>query len=527
MPPFRLFLIAILTLALGLAQLSAQDLSCGAVVDGALAAIETHCADLARDSLCSAQGPVAAQFVSEDPPGNFSSAGERASLVGLSRLSTGDLDQATGDWGLALVNMGALLPRTYAGPGVLMLLAGDAAVANEIAPERVMSIGAPLNTVALYPTTRFKLPGVIPQPVGELAADELTLVDAYDSSGDWLRAVDAGVVTWVPSDKLARLKAMADLPRIGPGATFPLQSLSLATGSAYPECDHAEPIIAIQTPADISVSLTVNGVDIHIASLVTFQQLHHNALGMTVHRGEATTIFGGTVRAGESILGILAPSAERAAEVLDWSGALPASEAELARGERAQTAFNHVSRANGWDEYAIAYEPPPVIHAVGPGEGLYRIAEWYDTSVAGIIAANQLKQPLILYSGQELVIPNPGSGFAGLYVAPAAGSAATAVDADNCAGLRLASPLGGAPGGPTPFQWDGVSGATRYQVNITDHSSNALVGSFQTAGAETSLTVAIGQLGVGGEFRWGVQALSNGALICSSASSPPMPHLAS
>ena len=506
---------------------AAQESSCSALVTRSLAEIEQHCADFARNSICYGYPQVDVAFADGNSAAAFSVPGDRARIADLARVRTSALDEAQSHWGVALLNLGANFPQTYEGPGLLVLQAGDAEVVNEIDPSRVMAIGKPLSTVALVEATRFKLPGVIPEPLGTLAADELLLVDAYDNSGNWLRVVNDGMVSWVESEKLARLKAMQALPRIGVGETFPFQSLSLATGSAFPECSDAEPIIAIQTPEDMPVNLTVNGVDIHIGSMVTFQQVHRNALSMTVHRGEVTTIFGGTVRAGESVLGILVATAERESHVLEWSGALPAAEGENARGQRAQDALNRVARVNGWDEHEIAYEPPPVIHVVGPGEGLYRIATWYDTSVAEIIEANQLKEPLILYRGQELEIPNPGSGFAGLRSVPVAVPVVTLSASDDCAGLRLTSPLAGAPGSASAFYWDGVPAAEQYLVNIYDHSSNARVGNLTTGGSETTLTIAIGQLGVGGEFRWEVHALAGGSVICSTGMSQPMPHWSS
>ena len=457
---------------------------------------------------------------------------DRAPIAELLSVSTSGLDPDTSTWGSALMNLGANFPQTYEGPGVLVMLAGAAEVSNEIDPSRVMRIGEPLSTVALEDTTRYKHPGIIPEPVGELAADELILVDAYDNTGEWLRVVTDGAISWAESDKLARLIAMESLPRIGLGETFPLQAFSLTTGTAYPACDEAEPFVAVQTPEDLSVNLTVNGVDIHIGSMVTFQQVHRNALSLTVHRGEVTTIFGGSVRAGESVLGILGATGDRAVEVLDWSGALRASESEVARGQRAQDMLNSVARVNGWPEYTTSSMPPDLVHVVVYGDTLYAIARHYEASVAEIIAANQTGDPLRLFAGIKLIIPNPGSGFAGQKPAPAPAVAPAAADnesgsASDCGGLRLTSPLVSAPGSLTPFYWNGVPGATQYQVNIYDHSSNAQVGSVMTAGGESSISIAIGQFGVGGQFRWEVHALANGQVICSSGLSQPLIHAAS
>lgn len=413
--PIRL-ISALLMLALmfGAASASAQEGACARTVENALWAIPEHCADLGRDSLCAGHAQVdvsfagdAAKWQSLSPPS------QRASAADLAGVRTSGLESEHGDWGVAALHLGANFPRTYEGPGILLLLAGAAQVRNEVDPAAAVEFGEPLSTAALVDTTRFKKPGIIPAPLAQVAADEILLVDAFDSSGDWLRVVNDGQISWVAADDAARLTAMEALPRIGVGAPFPFQALSLSTDTAYPECEQAEPFIALQMPADRPVNLSVNGVDIHIGAMVTFQQVHRNALSMTVHRGEATTVFGHRMRPGETVIGILGTTPERDLEVLDWSGALPASEAELARGLRAQEALNGLAAVNGWPAYLAQSQPPEVMHVVEAGDSLYSIARLYETSVADIILANLGDEPLRLYRGIKLIVPNPGSGFAG------------------------------------------------------------------------------------------------------------------
>ena len=395
-----------------------QDLSCSATVEKAFAALGENCADLQRNSLCYGNPQVHATFAAEDYAADFATPAARASIVGLSSLTTGALDTEQSHWGVSVMNLGANLPQTYDGPGIIVMLAGAAEAVNEVEPARVMEIQTPLSTAALEETTRFKNPGVIPAALGSVAEDEVLLVDAYDKTGQWLRVVTDGTISWIESDKVARLQTMDSLPRLALGETFAMRAFSLTTGTDYPDCDKAEPMVAIQTPEDLEFSLTVNGVDIHIGSMVTFQQVHRNALSMTVHRGEVTTIFGQRVRQSESILGIVVATAERDAEVVEWSGALPASDAELARGHRAQDAINRLARANGWAEYEAFDNPADIVHVVKPGETLYGLTALYDTSVEGIIAANGGGDDLRLLIGMEVVVPKPGSGFAWRGAAP-------------------------------------------------------------------------------------------------------------
>ncbi|MCY3832976.1 MAG: LysM domain-containing protein [Chloroflexi bacterium] len=409
----RLISCSLLLAAFGYAAASAQDRHCGQTVVRAIASLRQNCAGLARNSLCYGHPTVDIAFAEDAAVEAFNRPADRAPLVNLARIQSSGLEQERQHFGIALLNLSANLPQTYQGPGIIIMLAGDAAVENEINPAEAPALSAPLSTAALVDTTLFRHPGVIPERVASVAADEILLVDAFDDSGKWLRVVNDGTIAWVAGADVARLNAMATLPAIGAGATFPFQALSVSTDTEFPECDQAESMVAIQTPQDMPISLTVNGVDIRVGAMVTLQQVHRNALSLTVHRGDVTTIFGGTVKQGESILGILGETPERDYEVLDWSGALTASEAELARGQRAQDALNLVARVNGWPTFQTFRHPPDLLHVVARGESLYSIGRLYETSVAEIILANLGDEPLRLYSGTTLIIPNPGSGFAG------------------------------------------------------------------------------------------------------------------
>lgn len=413
----RLIAPLVLLASVGLASANAQEALCRETVDKALSSIAQNCLDLEPNSLCYGHPLVEVSSADDAQLEDFSGPSQRASAINLSSVHSSALDLEQARWGVAIIHLSANYPRTYQGPGILIVLAGAAEISNEIDPATVPRIGAPLSTAALVETTLFKNPGIIPRPVGTAAVDELLLVDAYDDTGDWLRVVNDGKIAWAQSRDVARLKAMESLPVVGLGAAFPFQALSLSTDTDFPGCDQAEAMVAIQTPEDMSANLTVNGVDIHIGSLVSFQRVHRNALSMTVHRGKVTTIFGQTAQQGESVIGILGRTAERESQALDWSGALPASEAEIARGQRAQAILNSLARANGWTQHKTFRHPPTPtqvhVHLVERGDTLYSIGRRYDASVAEIILANLGDEPIKLYRGTELIIPNPGSGFAG------------------------------------------------------------------------------------------------------------------
>lgn len=407
------FVVSLLLLAsLSWSTARSQD-ACSETANEALSRISQHCADLEPNSVCYAHPLVEAGFADEAQSENFNSPSQRVSVTGLSRVRSSALDLEHGHWGMAIVHLGANYPRTYEGQGIIVMLVGAAQISNEIDPGRAPQVEAPLSTATSVETTLFKNPGIIPRPLDTVPVDQLLLVDALDDSGDWLRVVNDGKIAWVERKNVVRLNGMDTLPVIGLDTAHPFHALSLWTDPEFPACDQAEPLIAIQTPANLPVNLTVNGVDIHIEGLVTLQQVHRNALSMTVHRGKVTTVFGQTVRQGESVIGILGRTADRDAQVLDWSGALPASDAEFARGQRAQAALNDLARVNSWRQHRISRQPPALVHVVERGETLYSIGRLYETSVAEIILANLGDEPIRLYSGTKLIIPNPGSGFAG------------------------------------------------------------------------------------------------------------------
>ena len=362
---------------------------------------------------------------------------------------------------------------------------------------------------------RFAQAATISEELGQLQKDEIALIDARTRGGEWLRVVNDGTVSWVERGHLAPLQGMESLPVVDVVDPFAMQAFSFSSAREITDCDAAEPVLAIQTPETSSVNLTLNGVDIHVQSLVSFQQVHRNALSMTVHRGAATTAFGNTVLAGNTVVGILTSTGNGKTAILDWSGALPVSDAELARGQRVQETLNGLARANDWAEQDSKMTVGDFIHVVAEGDTLFALARRYDVRVADIVEANNRPSPTLLYVGDELLIPNPGSGFAGLpKTAP-----------PDCSGLRLTSPLETAPGGISPYYWDGIAGASGYQVDVYDHGTGSLLGSFRTGADQTSISFSAGQLGVGGALQWEVIALAEDQPICSTGKSAPLPHL--
>lgn len=525
-----------LLFVLSIMSVVAQVSSCPQLVNEALEVVGDNCVNLARNTACYGYNQVEATFAEDVPLDYFVAPSDRASLTDLSTLRTYPMSSSEARWGVAVMNVQANLPNTVPGQGVIMMLIGDAEMRNDVAPAEANMIADPLSTVTLVDTNLHAAPSATSDVINALPANQIVLIDGFNVTREWLRVVNDGVIGWVARDQIARLASMDTLPIIGASNPSPMQAFYMSTGIGASECNEAEPMIAVQSPENIVVDLTVNGVDIRVGSLVTFKNQGLNTLNVTVHRGAVTTIYGNTINAGESAIGVINLDAEEGDTIVAWGEALPATEEDLQLGTRAQQGINRIAQSNGWAERNVEPQPPnttssgEIIHIVSSGETLYSIGRLYDASLPAIVNRNNLTPPYTLFSGDELVIPNPGSGFVGLpaqqvvVIEPSTDTEEEATTPSGCETLRLTSPTGAVPTEPFPYYWDGVAGATQYQINIFDSATGQLMGTRYTDGAETTITLSAGEFGVGGGMQWEVIALQNGNPICSTGLSQPLVH---
>lgn len=527
--PFLVLIFAILSIV----PVIAQATVCPALVEQALTAVGDNCDGMSRNSACYGYDSVETSFIGDFPSDYFTTPADRAGLTEIDTLKTAAMDLANNRWGVAVMNVQANLPNTIPGQGVIMMLMGDSEIHNAVTPDEATVLVDPLSLLATREVGLYSSPSATSTLVKTVLPNDIVLVDGYNPDLEWLRVSDETSISWIPSDAVLATPEMQTLPIVGASNPTPMQAFYFSTGIGAPECNEAESMIAVQSPENIKIDLTVNGVDIRVGSLVTFQNMDAHTISMTVHRGSVQTVFGNVVNAGETAIGVL----NDANGIAAWSDNRPVDENEKDRGERAQDGINILARANGWLERSIDDNPQPPateeptnnddqcinkqpnIHVVQAGESLFGIARLCNASMPDIISANNLQAPFTLFSAQELIIPNPGSGFVSLPDVP------VDVPPNPCLTLKLTSPLGGAPSELATYYWDGVAEATQYQVNIFDGATGQSMASFLTNGNETNISLSIGVLGVGGEMQWQVVALQNGQPICN-VMSPPMPHLA-
>ena len=505
--------IILLTLLTSL-SVHAQADQCRAIVESAWQSLSRNCADMPRDSVCYGSEAVEADFRSQT---TFDAPASIAPVTDLENLRASGLNPDASKWGIAAMYLSADLPLDRAENGLVILLAGDASIRHEVDLEDLDSVGEAISSAALEPATIYAHPSIVAEVRGQLETDAIARVDARDATGDWLRLVNEGEIAWVERGKLARLSAMDKLPIVDASQPFAMQAFTFNTSVDFPECDAAAPLLAIQTPGDMLFDLRINGVDVSVSGLISARQVQRSAISFNAHRGRMIT-ESGVVNAGQSVIAIV----DGGGGILDFSGALPASDEERERGAALQTALNDLAESNGWREYSSDMPAAQVIHTVQPGDSFFKIARQYETRVDAILQANGHSAPFKLVAAMQIVIPSPGSGFGGIGVAASTASAQPQPAAGDCAALRLTSPLHIAPRGLSRYYWDGIRRATAYRVDVYDHGSGALRGSFHTA--ETAIDLNPGALGVGGAMQLDVTALENGQPICSSGKSAPLQH---
>ena len=208
----------------------------------------------------------------------------------------------------------------------------------------------------------------------------------------------------------------------------PFQTFYFLPGFPQSKCFEAEPMLTIQTPGNVSVTINFNGAQTEFSpsTLLTI-----TPSVCTIHRGYITR--------GPKKVNLLAnqtvdihiePDGKIVVE--DARGI---SEREYQRGLDIQEALNGIARANDWPEQLILNPPDhfdaeptdvppdalpasatPALTATQPQncramyvtdtfDTLSKIAVRFGTTVQALAAANNIANPNVIYAGQTLCIP--------------------------------------------------------------------------------------------------------------------------
>ncbi len=450
----------------GLASSGAQPSVCETLVQEAFAALETACAGAPGSSACF--GRAAAATLADGSAPRFGQPGDVLALSGVQTVQTQPLDVADGEWGLALLNVHANVPRSLSESGLRFALLGDVLVENVVDGASAFTPVEPLAITPLVAANLRSAPSLDGQVIANAPVGTELMADGRSPDGEWVRVMKENQVAWV-SRQIVTASAgdIESLPSISANARTPMQAFVLHTGADAADCAEAPPsLLVIQAPGGLAASITVNGVDILFDSAIA-------------------------LRASAGTLQVIALDGSTAVSLIP----IPAGftlDVPMADGSRAPA---------------------------GPATGLRPISDGERDAlnrVAGGLPPGLLYRafsvPTAAQVAEVLAAIRSGGG--------AASGGAQIINASgvDCSRFQATAPLSGTVSGRTPFYWDAAQGVSGYRVNFFD-ANGRLITSFNVSATSTTFAVDL-DAAIGGEndFGWSVDALLDGQVACSTGS---------
>lgn len=306
------------------AQLEASE--CPALVEQALTIVADNCDALSRNAACYGYNRVNSTFFQTQEDTFFSSPSDRADLATLQSIVTQPLNEATAEWGIAVINAQANLPETLPGQGVVFILLGDVQVENAVPPEESRP-AARLTAQTLTEANLRSAPGLNASVIGSLPAGTDIILDARSQVGEWGRVVTSGSPGWISVDLISTPEQLASLPTVETLPRAPMQAFSFNTGVGARACNAVPPsLLVVQGPRGITVDLTANGADIRLGSTIAMRRLQGSLVQLMVIDG-AVQLEGLVVPAGYTVT---TPTDENGQVIpFGWSSFRALTEGEL------------------------------------------------------------------------------------------------------------------------------------------------------------------------------------------------------
>lgn len=272
---------------------AAQPGSCAQLVTRALETTRQACGSLGRNQACYGNTLVEAAFASDAPPA-FDQPSDVAPLEALSTLRTFPLDEQSGLWGVAMLNVQANIPDTLPGQGVLFVLYGDVSVENRGGPQPPVAAPCPAAAatganVRSGPGSRFNL-------LGSVARGAVFNVAGRSADGAWLYTDAVLTGGWIAAELVQASCDLAAVPVRAPGeqsAYGPMQAFTVRTGIGRPVCREAPPsALVVQGPTGLSIALNANGVNVSLGSTVAFRATPGERMVISTLAGRAVAQSG-------------------------------------------------------------------------------------------------------------------------------------------------------------------------------------------------------------------------------------------
>lgn len=371
-------------------------------------------------------------------------------------------------------------------------------------------------------------PVTFSQPTDQLELailDTLTTATYDPASEEWGIAVlnvQANLPGTLPGQGVVMLAiGGAELTNDSPDAQ-PMQAFTFRSGVGQGSCEAAPSLLAIRSPENVTVQLTMNGLDFTLGSTLFVVDNQDGTYTAVLTDGQMTLADGTTLNAGEA---------------LDLT-VDPATNAVTGQGTPRAATPGELALTAAITPLLETVAPPQVLYTVQPGDNLFRIALDNGTCVSALARANGIPEDQVrtVVAGRVLVLPDdsgcgplvndvPGGDVPVLVVtatpnpvAPVAPEAPGEVVPVDCSGFGLVAPLSGLAWGAQTFYWNGVDAAGYYAVTLT-HSGEGVLSTAVQAPA-TSTTVDLSDLPRSVEtYTWAVTAhAADGTVLCSATS---------
>lgn len=527
--------ITALILLLSVAITVAQG-ACGAFVERALEAVDTHCNTLGRNQACYGFNRVEAGFQMDVPTDFFSQPSDVTDIAMLETIRTAPFNLDGEQWGVAVMVLQANLPETLPGQNVTFILMGDTELENAVDPDDVYDPIMGIDVTVTYPQGAAIRSGAGDSfnTIGGVVVGTIFNTDGLSDDGNWLRIVYEDRPAWIRRTVVEPIPEIESLPILNSDLQTPMQAFYLRTGIGQSNCSEVpDDSLLIQGPEDIEIALTVNGADIELGSSGILRVIDVNGepqLEIVVLDGEFV------VKADENNPeDVVIRAGQRSTLCLQDGNNLgvdgEANDLVVSCGATAPEQVDTTIFGDDWcrlenlPENLLNYPLSTCYdrsHTIQSGENLFRIAQFYCTTVDVLSSVNGIIDPSQISIGQILLLPPNACEGSGSTQAPATVINPTGEEIDNpaCA-LSLVSPLGNVNSGNHTFSWTAIAGTDiRYELVFFNYEG-LQVETFFTA--ETSYTLNLGQqTATGGEFSWEARAYQNDALLCRSARSPQL-----
>lgn len=256
--------------------------ACPVVVERALQQMGQNCDGLGRSAACYGYFRVNALFNEAQPEGFFSSPADNTPLNIVNYVQAAPLDEATQQWGVAMLHLQANVPNTLPGQAVPFMLLGDTETANATTPDNVFQPAAPpLSFITTGSSNLRTLPDLNANILVTVLPETALLADALSPDGAWLRSAFDNQIGWINREVLtadATLSAQIDaLPIFNADRPTPMQAFFFRTGIGQPTCTEAPSVMVAQGPERFAVEFSGNGARFVVGSTVALRTLTPDA----------------------------------------------------------------------------------------------------------------------------------------------------------------------------------------------------------------------------------------------------------